>query len=34
MKEKELKLEDVKTPHELGGSSNILFLYINSTKEV
>ena len=34
MKEKELKLEDVKDPHTLGGASCILFLYINPTKEV
>ncbi len=34
MKDKELKLEDVKAPHTLGGSSYILFLYINSVKEV
>ena len=29
-----MNLEDVKDPHTLGGSSYILFLYINSTKEV
>ena len=34
MKDKELKMEDVKVPHTLGGSSYILFLYINSTNEV
>jgi hypothetical protein len=36
MKDKELKLEEVKVPHTLGGSSYmlILILYINSTKEV
>ncbi len=37
MKDKELKLEDVKTPHTLGWVSYILlvkFLYIDSTEEV
>ena len=34
LKDKEVKFEDVKTPHTLGGSSQILFLYINSVKEV
>ena len=29
-----MKLEEVKTPHTLGGSSYILRLYINSVKEV
>ena len=29
-----MKLEEVKTPHTLGGSSYILSLYINSVKEV
>ena len=29
-----MKLEDVKAPLTLGGASYILFLYINSTKEV
>ena len=33
MKEKELKLEDVKDPHTLGGVSYILFLYIDSAEE-
>ena len=32
--DKELKLEEVKTPHTLGGTSYILNLYINSVKEV
>ena len=34
MKDKELKLEEVKTPHTLGGASYILSLYMNSVKEV
>ena len=34
MKDKELKIEEVKTPHTLGGASYILNLYINSVKEV
>ena len=34
MKDKEMKLEDVKVPHTLGGVSYKLFVYINSTKEV
>ena len=34
MKDKEVKAEEVKVPHTLGGSSHILILYINSTKEV
>jgi hypothetical protein len=37
MKDKGKKLEDsgdVKAPHTLGGASYILFLYINSAKEV
>jgi hypothetical protein len=34
MKDKELKLEEVKAPHTLGGASYILSLYINSAKEV
>ncbi len=34
MKDKEMKLDDVKSPHTLGGSSFILFLYINSVKGV
>ena len=34
MKVKELKLEEVKTPHTLGGTSYIPILYINSVKEV
>ena len=34
MKDKELKLEEVKTPHTLGGVSYILNLSINSVKEV
>ena len=36
MKDKEMKFEDVKDPHRgtQGGSSYILFLYINSDKEV
>ena len=29
-----MKLEKVKVPHTLGGSSYILSLYINSVKEV
>jgi hypothetical protein len=29
-----MKLEEVKVPHTLGGSSYILILYINSDKEV
>jgi hypothetical protein len=29
-----LKLEEVKVPHTLGGSSYILIIYINSVKEV
>ncbi len=29
-----MKLEEVKDPHTLGGSSSILSLYINSVKEV
>ena len=28
VKEKEMKVEDVKTPHTLGGVSYVLFLYI------
>jgi hypothetical protein len=34
MKDKVPKLEEVKTPHTLGGGSYILNLYINSVKEV
>ena len=34
MKDKELKLEDVKAPHTLGSSSYKLLLYIDSTEEV
>ena len=34
MKDKEMKLEEVKTPHILGGASYILNLYINSVREV
>ena len=34
MKDKELKLEEVKAPLKLGGASYILSLYINSVKEV
>jgi hypothetical protein len=34
MKDKDLKLEEVKVPHTLGGSSYVLTLYINSVKEV
>jgi hypothetical protein len=34
MKDKEMKLEEVKVPHTLGGASSILSLYINSVKEV
>jgi hypothetical protein len=34
MKDKDLKLEEVKAPHTLGGSSYVLTLYINSVKEV
>ena len=34
MKDKEMKLEEVKVPHTLGGVSYILRLYINSVKEV
>ena len=36
MKDKEMKIEEVKSPHTLGGASYILtlILYINSTKEV
>ncbi len=34
MKNKDMKLEDVKSPHTLGGASYILILYINSVKEV
>ena len=34
MKDKELKLEEVQVPHTLGGSSYILSLCINSSKEV
>jgi hypothetical protein len=34
MKDKELKLQEVKSPHTLGGTSYILNLYINSVKEV
>ena len=34
MNDKELKLEEVQTPHTLGGSSYILSPYINSVKEV
>ena len=29
-----MKLEEVKTPHTLGGGSYILSQYMNSTKEV
>ena len=32
MKDKELKLEDVKDPHTLGWSSYILFEYIDPTE--
>jgi hypothetical protein len=34
MKDKELKLQEVKAPHKLGGASYMLSLYINSVKEV
>ena len=34
MKDKELKFEEVKAPHTLGGPLNILNVYINSVKEV
>jgi hypothetical protein len=34
MKDKEPKLEEVKSPHTLGGATCILRLYINSVKEV
>ena len=34
MEDKELKLEEVKAPHTLGGASYILNLYINSVKKV
>ena len=34
MMDKELKLEEVKAPHTLGGASYIIILYINSAKEV
>ena len=34
MKDKELKFEEDKDPHTLGGGSYILSLYINSVKEV
>jgi hypothetical protein len=34
MKDKELKFEEDKDPHTLGGASYILSLYINSVKEV
>jgi hypothetical protein len=34
MKDKEMKIEDVKVPLTLGGTSYILFLCINSAKEV
>ena len=34
MKDKELKLEEVKAPHTLGGASYILIICINSAKEV
>jgi hypothetical protein len=34
MKDKELKLEEVKAPHTLGGASYILILYIDSVKEL
>ena len=34
MKDKDLKLEDVKDPHTLGWQSYIVFLYIDSTEEV
>ena len=34
MKDKELKLEEVKDPHTLGGASYILSIYINSAKTV
>ena len=34
MKHKEMKSEEVKAPHTLGGTSYILSLYINSVKEV
>ena len=34
MKDKELKLEEVKVSHTLGGSSYILIIYINVVKEV
>ena len=29
-----MKIEEVKTPHTLGGGSYILSLYVNSVKEV
>ena len=34
MKDKEMNLEDVKTPHTLGWVSYILFLHVDSTDEV
>ena len=34
MKDKELKFEEVKTPHTLGEASYILSVYIHFTKEV
>ncbi len=34
MKDKELKLEEVKTTHTLGGASYVLRLYINTVKKV
>ena len=34
MKDKVMKLEEVQSPHTLSGSSCILSLHINSTKEV
>ena len=34
MKDKDMKLEDVKYPNILGGSPYILILYISSNKEV
>ena len=33
MKDKEVKLEDVKVPHTLGGASYILFLHIDSIED-
>jgi hypothetical protein len=33
MKDKEMKFEEVKAPHTLGGTSYILSLYINSVKK-